>query len=408
MPDFIITVGMDLIEQPDTWNLVRGLGEQTYDASAFFPSGQTGWALASGTPSGFSIDTDGEISISPAHAEADVTEVTVNTDQGDNTIPVSLRDYFPDDYPEADLVRFYSAFRSQDRTERDLWLADYFSPVSPAAFTTTEVTARSGDDGYIDIDALETACAAIGDNGILEVKEIYDQSSAYNGPFNLPHDADVGDRFLAGYMVDGTLTMLTQNGRPYLRSVWSPAALNTGWTADDRSDVQYTNLDASSFDDFHAIMLVIRRHGDAGSNFRSGDNNSYPGLKTAGDNSLRYSTKTRPSDIALTASEIQSWFMHIMDSIRNSIANSNYRRDHHFYELAGEASNTDSPSSVVADTSQVNAGGGMEIEANEWDWAELQVYNMMSGFAPGQDYEGTREELTNNLVHVFGGESFTY
>jgi hypothetical protein len=50
----------------------------------------------------------------------------------------------------------------------------------------------------------------------------------------------------------------------------------------------------------------------------------------------------------------------------------------------------------------------MEIETNAWDWAELMVYNMEPGFAPGQDYEATRERLVDNLVHVIGGASFTY
>lgn len=394
------------LQVADTWNLVRGLGAQTYNVADQFNTSQSGWSID--TPvAGVSISNVGVLSITPAHAYAgNPTEITVDTDDNSIIIPIAMRNYFPDDYDEADQTRFYSAFRSIDPSARDLWLADYFSPVSPAAFTTAEVTARSGDNGYIDIDALEVDCAAIGDNGILEVKTIYDHLTVYNGPFHINHDADRGDRMLAGYMVDGSLTMLLQNGHPYFRSVWSPAGLNSNWTAADRSNSQYDNSVNSSFDDYHGIMMVIRRHGGTGEILRSGDFNSYPGLKTIGNNGLQYSTYNRPSDIVPSNAEIQSWFMYIGDSIRDNLGNTNYRRDHHFYGLTGTVANTISPTNTLS--GQQHNGGGIEVEAGEWDWAELMIYNQEPGFAPGQDYEATKERLVNNLVHVIGGASFTY
>ena len=415
MGSYRVRMGLDFTLAATTWNIVRGMGVHSYNANYLYASGQTGWTLDS-APAGFSISSNGVIETDDiTHAYAlGVSGITINTDDGPAaTIPMTIRDYFPSDFTP-DPVRFHSAFRSWNSDANvDLWLADFFSPISPAAFTTAEVTAQTGADGYIDIDQLETDCAAIGETGILEIKTIYDQRDGFNGPWHMEHDDQQGDRLLAGTMEDGTLSLLTQNGRPYFRSVWSPAALNSAWTAADRLGTKTIAPAISgtpAFSDTFGLFIVVRRHGGASEDLRTGDANAYPGLRASGSLGLRFSSNVRPGDLSLTTSEIENWFVWHGHSARNPSDSSNWLRDHHIYRLAGTGDNNtaseEGSSSQIS--SVVHQGGGAEIEAEEWEWAEMTIFNIAQTSAAGTTYRDAAEILVDNLVAVFGGNTFTY
>ena len=191
MAVFTLSQFLNLRNVP-AWNLIRGIS-QTYNIPAQISSasGDTGWSLAI-TPTGISINSSGLITADLTHHFSDESDsLTVNTDQGTYNIALSVRDYFPSDFYLTPSM-FYSSFRSWDHSARDLYLCQYVSGETPSAFNTAQVMVRSGADGYVDLDALQTTLAAIGSRGVLQPIRIYNQRDGNDTPMNLATD------FLAG------------------------------------------------------------------------------------------------------------------------------------------------------------------------------------------------------------------
>ena len=393
------------------WNLVRGIS-QTYNIPAQISSasGDTGWSLAI-TPTGISINSSGLITADLTHHFSDESDsLTVNTDQGTYNIALSVRDYFPVDFYIAPAM-FYSSFRSWDGTERDLFRCQYISGEATSAFNTAEMTVRSGTDGYVDMDALQATLAAIGSRGVLQPMVIYNQRDD-DTPMNLVTDSS--SAALAGFMNDGVLTMVLQNGRPVIRGVWTPSDLNSNFTLPARTETEYRSMLNGTFGPFHAISISMRRRNDAPSGVAnvqrmySGDQNSYPGMRTE-DNFLRYNNGTYPTDIGLTNAQIGEWGVWNGLSGRAVSAGVNiYQRREHFWRQLNSNNGLTTTATLEGNTTQHREGVGAEIQMGGWDWAETSAYDGLDTAVEANNFRGQDNNLYNNLVAVLGGGNFEY
>ena len=394
------------------WNLVRGIS-QTYNIPAQISSasGDTGWSLAI-APTGISINSSGLITADLTHHFSDESDsLTVNTDQGTYNIALSVRDYFPVDFYLAPAM-FFSSFRSWDHTERDLFRCQYISGVTPRAFNDTQVTVRSGADGYVDMAALQTTLAAISSRGILQPLVIYNQMDS-DIPMNLLGGSN--SPALAGFMNDGALTMVFQNGRPVIRGVWTPSDLNSNFTMPARTLTEYISPNNDeTFDSFHALVISMRRRDDAPDGVSNaqrmyvGDQNSYPGMRTE-DNFLNYNNPTSPGDIGLSNAQIEEWGVWMAVSGRAVSAGVNqYQRREHVWRQLNENNGLTVTTSLEGDVGEWRIGGGAELMMGAWDWAEMSAYEGLNTEVKANTYKERDVNLYNNLVAVLGGGSFEY
>ena len=411
MAVFTLSQFLNLRNVP-AWNLIRGIS-QTYNIPAQISSasGDTGWSLAI-TPAGISINSSGLITADLTHHFSDESDsLTVNTDQGTYNIALSVRDYFPVDFYIAPAM-FYSSFRSWDHTERDLFRCQYVSGEATSAFNTAEMTVRSGVDGYVDMDALQATLAAIGSRGVLQPMVIYNQRDD-DTPMNLVTDSS-SDPALAGFMNDGVLTMVLQNGRPVIRGVWTPSDLNSNFTLPARTETAYQSMLNRTFGPFHAISISMRRRNDAPSDVEnvlrmySGDQNSYPGMRTE-DNFLRYNNGTYPTDIGLTNTQIREWgvWNGLSGRVVSEGVNVYQRREHFWRQLNSLGGLTTTPT-LEGNTTQHREGVGGQLRMGGWDWAETSAYDGLDTAVEATNFRGQDNNLYNNLVAVLGGGNFEY
>ena len=395
-----------------TWNLVRGTS-QTYNVPAQISSASadTGWSLAI-TPAGVSINSSGLITADLTHHFSYGSDsLTVNTDQGNYNIALSVRDYFPVDFYLAPAM-FYSSFRSWDHTERDLFRCQYISGVTPRAFNDAQVTVRSGADGYVDMAALQTTLAAISSRGILQPLVIYNQMDS-DIPMNLLDGSN--SPALAGFMNDGALTMVLQNGRPVIRGVWTPSALNSNFTMPARTLTEYISPNTDeTFGSFHALVISMRRRDDAPDGTANaqrmwvGDFNSYPGMRTE-DNFLNYNNRTSPADIGLSNAQIEEWGVWMAVSGRAISAGVNqYQRREHVWRQLNSNNGLTVSTALEGDVGEWRSGGGAELMMGAWDWAEMSAYEGLNTEVKANTYKERDVNLYNNLVAVLGGGSFEY
>ena len=405
MAVFTLSQFLNLRNVP-AWNLIRGIS-QTYNIPAQISSasGDTGWSLAI-TPAGISINSSGLITADLTHHFSDESDsLTVNTDQGTYNIALSVRDYFPSDFYLTPSM-FYSSFRSWDHSARDLYLCQYVSGETPSAFNTAQVMVRSGADGYVDLDALQTTLAAIGSRGVLQPLRIYNQRSG-NVPMIL---SSTNSPALAGHMNDGALTMVLQNGRPVIRGVWTPADLNSNFTLPARTEIAWyisTSLD-QTFSTFHALVISMRRRVANNQRMWVGDQNAYPGMRTESNN-LRYNNNSYPVDIPLSDAQIAEWGVWMAVSGRAISAGVNqYQRREHVWRQLNENNGLTATSILEGDATQWRSGAGAQIQMGAWDWAEMSAYDGLSTEALANTYRNRDVNLYNNLVAVLGGGNFAY
>ena len=403
MGTFQINQFLNLNRPPEPWNLVRG-GTRTYDAAAQVIGSRTGWSLVN-PPSEFTMSSAGVITaVLPQYHKTVPGDLTIQTTEETFSLQTTIRDFFPNDFvfqPN----HFYSSWRSYDGTARNLFAGQYWAPTNAAAFTTEDVVVSSGDDGYVDVDALQTRLNAISPNGILTVNEIYDQ---LDSRLNIPRITSAGtSEFAYVWLVNGVLSGEMVNGHIQFRSNWRPSGLNSGWTGGHRATAGYqlfTTVGSISLQGFAMHVIAQKRNTGLSSNqFWCGDDNAYPGIRSVGADQLWLNIDGDKAIITVPDAILNNPFILTGAQLRN--AGTVFRRQIYAFRLG--------QSQQVFDDTEYGdqwVGAGASIIVGDYNFGEMALFSVgeVNGVTDANIWRAQHETLVDNAVAILGNQSFTY
>ena len=401
------------------WNPIRGLS-QTYDVAAALPTGVLNIAISGTTPPNFSINAAGVITADLPHLyTTEVETLQIGSSVGNLNLQVNLRDWFPND-SEIDLSTFHSASRSFDGSAQELWRGLYWYPsVSGGNLNTTEaVTVTSGENGYLDFDALVQELVDINSDGILYVTRITDQIDGNDlvaGANAQPMAIALTNGALSTFFIDGVESPFTQrrNGNLFFRGKWNPNAINSQWSGTERN-LSVLSATTPVMNNSWGIITVQQKYNGANNRtFRFGDNNSYPGIRDTSTSRYRYNTRgTRPAVLFPGVAVYENPHCVMMTGLL--IANGNILRTLESVNLQDVEAHTDN--SVIISNVPLNQhnGSGRELDFGDFYWAEGIIYDIPEGNTAGarqairEDWQTIRTNLANNYTAIIGNDNFDY
>ena len=404
-----ITV-IDQITASEGIDAVRGIPD-SFDASEFLTGTRTNWGVGPGAPSGIDVNDAGTVFVNLDHYDDTEPEnIQITTNQGNLLIPFTQREMFPDDFVIPINV-FWSAWRSYDRSARDLWIGTYQYRDADGVTQTQEVTVSSAADGYLDLDALETTLAAIDSDGILFVTMILEQVGLIAG-YDLPaSNLSDDNKFLAVHMQNGAISDQTVrvNGNLMFQSGWRASDFHPDWSNTLRRAEYLHNVQPSALFESWALYTVQKRNSTSSSSsardLKVGDNNSYnAGIRSNSSTSFRFNISTpRPDDISISVANQANLFA-LLGSVRRRSGTSSFDRTLAFYRLSGQLELID----TVQSNNNLNSGGGAEIDLGDFDWAEMAFYDLPHTDAGAEDWNDEFLNLMDNLVAQLAGNTFDY
>ena len=409
MGTFQINQFLNLNRPPEPWNLVRG-GTRTYDAAAQVIGSRTGWSLVN-PPSEFTMSSAGVITaVLPQYHKTVPGDLTIQTTEETFSLQTTIRDFFPNDFAFQP-NHFYSSWRSYDGTARELFVGRYFSPttilnpVTPVTqFTTVELEISSGDDGYVDVAALQTRLNAISPNGILFVHKILNQVANYYITRSTMSVSGT-DAFAYAWLSNGVMTSEMLNGHIQFRSNWQPSDFNSDWEGSHRTIASYrkdTTEFSISEQGFGIHAIAQNRNTAAGvDQFWCGDYNSYPGFRNVGASQIRLNTIQAKAIITIPPAILNNPFILTGAQLRN--AGTVFRRQIFAFRL-GQSQQ------VFDDTEYGNllSGQGGSIIVGDYNFGELALFPVVDGLVDAAIWRAQHETLVDNAVAILGNQSFTY
>ena len=390
-----------------TWNLVRGI-ENQYDVPTEIPE-LTGIELSTDTPSAFSIYA-GVITVTPRHlpeSAVEVDSIDIVTDQGNASLILNFRDWFPVDSP-VPLSSFYSCFRSVDPSARELWRGSYWhSSTNGGNLDTTEdIIVMSDEDGYLDFPDLVNQLAAIDSDGLLYITRLTDQIE------NNHLVAATNQEPIAVAIVGGSVSTYTvrRNGHLFVRGRWAASDINNVWFQTNRLSSSFADAGAP-LGNYWGIVSVQQKYNSTNNRlFQFGDDNSYPGIRDIGERGYRYnSSGIRPADLDPSDDTWYDPHCLIMDEYRTFLGNNT--RGIRSLRLEDESDHNVQEAIVFGN---IQAGSGRVLNFSEYHWAEGMTFDI-----PGSSDENvrqtnldnwvaTRTNVANNLASLIGNVNLNY
>lgn len=383
-----------------TFNLVRGLS-QTHDVDNATGGVATNFALPTAVD-GFSVDNStGILTADLPHLYPAIDEVAVSSSIGTINIPLSFRDWVPNDAP-TDLLWFYSVSRSHDGSARNLWRGDYYYPGSPNGNLNTlrTITARSGSDGILDWEALRDEVIGYNDSGVLRIEELINQVG----------DGDLiasgGNEGLAMAIVDGNVVGMAQRGgNLFMRGKWSSNEFDANWTR--RSDTNSLFLQTSAdFGNYYGLTTVQEKYDAAVSRkFRYGDDNGFPAIRNVPiSDGIGYKLALfiDPGDVIISQLTFEDPTLVIADRY---VIDGAYNKRIRVLNVESE----DESESVSDTDSGLQGGSGGRLEIADYFWNEAALWDVNDMDETDLDnWLKTKSQLASNYISLYYNTNRTY
>ena len=391
---------IDLLDVTDRWHLVRG-STHTFEVATYFP-GRSGWALKAGVPSEFTISDTGVITaVLPLSHSATPGNLIVETTQGEIHVPLLFRDWFPDNFG-LDVAIFVSSHKSVDSTARPLWRGEYFSPLATPAFETQDIVVSSKNHGYINTDELLEELLAIGQPGILQLREIYEQADP-----NLDNlVADSGKELHILNVVDNEFSNAHfANGHPTFRGRWDPNTFDADWVSSPRTRCYFRQNSSNYLAHYGLYQIQKKRNGTGNRYYAVGDDNQWPGIQSTGDHQWRFHAWGSTHSMTLPSTFAENWLMFLAYSewAPHHHSKSSSRRELKAFGLtASQNMATNSPI-----WNNFHSWGGLKIDFDEYDFAEMCVYHI-TNYVDSDYWRSNMRINPNAMVTNFMGLTHSY
>jgi hypothetical protein len=391
-----------------TWNLVRG-GTRTYNLGAQF-AGRTGWAMAVGTPTEFTISAAGVITAVLPHLYTTPRNLTVITDQGNLRIPTTSRDWFPNETDGHIPSAHFSVARSYSPEAREMFTLQIRDPSNWSGDPLVDdIVISSGADGYADITPLNAARVGITE-GLVVIKSLRDQINETDMP---RMEDDLGNSALFGYILNGVLTTYTSpGGHFYCVGAWNASDLNSGWSTPSILSAKYRQDQTHGLSVPRVTLLSIVQDRTPDSTTHReldiGDFNSWPGLRSTGTTgNYQFSTNTFPNpSVTVPAANRDEWLLIHSGYVRNPAGGAlmNHKQID-IFSLINNFHDDDSHTSNI----DIHAGAGFRIVMGNYNFTEVQFHVTADTAADGDNWiDNIVPRFAENAAAVFGNTNQNY
>ena len=385
-----------------TLNLVRGLS-QTYDIRNATGGTATNFTLPTAVD-GFSVDNStGILTVDLPHIYTAIDDIEVSASIGTINIPLSFKNWFPNNAP-TDLLWFYSVSRSHDGSAQALWRGDYYYPgaVGGNLNTLRTITARSGQDGLLDWEALRDEVIGYNDSGVLRIEELINQV----GDGDLV--ASGANEGLAMAIVDGSVVGMTQRGNNlFMRGKWSTSEFDANWTRREDNNSLFLQTSAD-FGNYYGLTTVQEKYDASISRkFRFGDDNGIPAIRNLPGNvgmgiGYKLALIVDPGDVIISQLTFEDPTLVIGDRY---VVDGAYNKRIRVLNVESE-DESESASDTDPDL-QGGFGGRLEIADYFWNEAALWDVNNMDEAAL-EDWLRTKSQLASNYIALYYNTNRTY
>ena len=383
-----------------TWNLIRG-SRRTFDVRAQQDIKTSSYWTLENAPDGFSISDDGVIRADVPHLRTQSPgNLIVNTDKGEIVVPLSVRDWFPNDYRTPRY--FFSVARSYDgHVGRDLFDVS----IRNSSFVQTgTATIQSGGDGYPDLSPLD----GVPNNRYFAISQFYDQ---VNG-LHITPDADAppaeSGLALIGYSANDVNT--------FFRTPGNMLAAQFEWRMADYAAEGSMLVPAARYDTvddavptfaqpWAMYVIACRLNNGTTPELEAGDFNIYPGLENLDANTYRLRTTNPPLPQSIAAAHQLKWLMLVGDRTLTEQYRDLRRVGLGVYSLEADSSSLSSP----ARATHHNGSGSLQLYLDEYQFSEWCITELEATGAAGDAWRGDDKFLyINNAVAKWGGESHQF
>ena len=215
-----------------------------------------------------------------------------------------------------------------------------------------------------------------------------------------------------GYIHEGVWHPFLQNGQHVMRTHWIASDLVSTWSSSVRSHpagdtLEYTSNVLNGGGDGYIFFLTIKNRmtTNVANYLRIGDNNAYPGIRSAiisGGFFYRLQTKSTQAASGIITQNLDDWFLIEGRSLNNASQTIRNRRIN-LSDLETNWSTTSANSSTVTHS----IGGNVLFRMNNYDFSEFAVYDyngtdtLYTGSDLNDVYTRTQAQIMSGLIQNY-------